>query len=527
MKSQNHSQLIIDPGDPLEAGVEFPRAQSEKKSNGRIPAANVDAGTPVLKSLPLAVTEWRDPMTSSVGWLVVDRRVNGISGGGVFMWPGATMEETRGIARTMSKKFAICPQPIGGAKGGIRCDLKDPAEREGVLRRFLSEMRTELGNRWVTAGDYGTSDRFVAQTVRQLTGRDMQWALFRLGALDEERADELSSRAFDLYQVDMSSAFLPPGSPRPKFKVPYIEAAVGYGVVESIVATYTKLEPDRLNWELPLKNVRIAVQGAGAVGTGVMLYASRLGAQIVAVSDAEGIVYDSRGLNIENLLSVRARTIAALPEEQHQSAGKLLFRFIPKGGSGKVRLVSSARAESLVSGDFLHVGPKLAHMLENAPGANVFVPAASRYIWNATAVEIASAGMWKGASPRLVVAGANNVFGAPGKNGSGLPPTNADSEEILERMREHRAIYVPDFRANGGTAQLFHAYAAGELNWILKGADSGVPVLTQEEQEAALHTISARIREAVRGDLDLCDSTCLDLPFRAEIRVLWQLAKLS
>ena len=46
-------------------------------------------------------------------------------------------------------------------------------------------------------------------------------------------------------------------------------------------------------------------------------------------------------------------------------------------------------------------------------------------------------------------------------------------------------------------------------------------------EEAALHTISARIREAVRGDLDLCDSSCLDLPFRAEIRVLRQLADLS
>ncbi len=143
------------------------------------------------------------------------------------------------------------------------------------------------------------------------------------------------------------------------------------------------------------------------------------------------------------------------------------------------------------------------------------------------AVEIASAGMWKDASPRLVVAGANNVFGAPTGHGSGLPPTTADSEEILERMREHNAIYVPDFRANGGTAQLFHAYAAGELNWILKRTPSGIPVLTGDEQKAALQTISSRIRDAVRGDLDLCDTSCLDLPFRAELRVARQLAKLS
>ena len=346
MKSHHHSYATIDQVGFQGPDASFPPAQSEDRDNHLIHSVNLGHGMATLKSHPLSVTEWHDPMSSSVGWLVVDRRVNGISGGGVFMWHGATMEETRGIAHTMSKKFAICPQPIGGAKGGIRCALTDPAERQAVLRRFLNEMRNELGNRWVTAGDYGTCDRFVDQTVRELTGRDMQWALFRLGARNEKKADELSARAFDLYRVDMSSALLPPGKPRPKFKIPFIEAAVGYGVVQSIVATYTKLEPARLNWELPLKNVRIAVQGAGAVGTGVMLYASRLGAQIVAVSDAEGIVYDSRGLDIETLLSLRARKIAGLPAEQRQSAGKLLFRFVPKAGGGRVRLVSGDRAET-------------------------------------------------------------------------------------------------------------------------------------------------------------------------------------
>jgi len=489
-----------------------------------IQTARMAQGMAALKTGPLSVTEWHDPKSSSVGWLVVDRRVNGVSGGGVFMWSGATMEETRGIAHTMSKKFAICPLPIGGAKGGIRCDLKDPADREAVLRRFLSEMRTELNERWVTAGDYGTCDRFVDRAVRELTGRDMQWALFRRGAENERSAYQLSTRALDLYQVDMSSAFLPPGRLRPEFKVPFIEAAVGFGVVQSIVAAYEKLEPARQRWEKPLENVRIAVQGAGAVGTGVMLYASRLGAQIVAVSDEEGIIYDPHGVDVETLLSLRARAIAELPEEQRLYAGKLLFRYVPRGGLGKARLVSGDRAAEQAPASSRYIESKLAHMIENTPSANVFVPAASRYVWNAMAVEIASAGMWKNANPRLVVAGANNVFGAPGESGTGMPPSTADSEEILERMCEHKAIYVPDFRANGGTAQLFHSYAAGELNWILNAAHEGIPALNADEQQAALKIVSSRIRDAVRGDLELCDASCLDLPFRAEMRVARQLA---
>ncbi|MGH9681250.1 MAG: hypothetical protein ACRD4Y_14990, partial [Candidatus Acidiferrales bacterium] len=419
------------------------------------------------------------------------------------------------------------PQPIGGAKGGIRCDLTDPAERQAVLCRFLREMQTELSVRWVTAGDYGTCDRFVDEKIRELTGHDMQWALFRRAAENEAKANELSSRAFDLYQVDMASALLAPGSPRPEFRIPFIEASVGFGVVQSIVAAYEKLEPRRAGREKPLERVRIAVQGAGAVGTGVMLYASRLGAQIVAVSDAEGILYDPDGMDMESLLTLRARQIAGLPEEERLLAAKLLYRYVPREGFGGTRLVSASAAEELSSEATRFVEPKLAHMIENAPMANVFVPAASRYVWNAMAVEIAAAGMWSGARHRLVVAGANNVFGAPAERGLGLPPTTADTEEALERMYAHNAIYVPDFRANGGTAQLFHSYAAGELRWILNGTPAGIPVLTALQQQAALQIISSRIRDAVRDDLEQCGVSCLDLPFRAEMRVARQLAELS
>jgi glutamate dehydrogenase/leucine dehydrogenase len=166
---------------------------------------------------PAHIIEWHDPKSSSKGWLVIDRWVQGIAGGGIFMWPGATAEETRSIARTMSKKLVICPEPIGGAKAGIRCTLADPAERQAVLWRFLQEMLPELQQRWVTAGDYGTSDSEVERIVRQFTGKDMQWALYRRAAGEDCRAMEMSRRAADLYRVDMAAALLPPGQPHPEF----------------------------------------------------------------------------------------------------------------------------------------------------------------------------------------------------------------------------------------------------------------------------------------------------------------------
>lgn len=477
---------------------------------------------------PLSCTEWRDPMSSAVGWLVVDRRVNGISGGGTFLWHGATAEETRGIARTMSKKFAICPKPIGGAKAGIRCDLKDPVERRAVLRRFLQSMRSELKERWVTAGDFGTSDAFIDQTIRELTGNSMQWALYRQTAGDEAKALRLSARAPDLYRVNMSEALLDADARRPEFEMPFVEAAVGFGIVQSTLAAYTKLEPHRVGLEKPLEGVRIAVAGAGAVGTGVMLYASRLGAQIIAVSDGEGLLFDSRGLDVERMLRLRARFVSRLPEEQRLHAGKLLFKYVANSCYAPERLVTRASLEAESPELSRFVEPLLSHMLRNAEAANVFVPAASRYHWNVMAAEMATQGLWKCAAPRLLVAGANNVFGAPGDdgNGVGLPPAEADSTEILKRMCEQGVVHVPDFRANGGTAQLFHCHAAGELDWILDGAPTGVPVLSREDQNLALHATSHRIRKAVLEDLDLCDPDCLDLPHRAEIRVAKQLADL-
>jgi glutamate dehydrogenase/leucine dehydrogenase len=471
---------------------------------------------------PLRVTEWHDPKSSSVGWLVTDSRRCGIAGGGVFMSSGATVEEARGIARTMSKKFAICPNPIGGAKAGIRCDLTDTVQRDEVLWRFLSEMRPEL-DWWVTAADIGTSDRVINWAVRRLTGRDMQFALYRHAAGNDQRALELSRRAADLYRVDMSSALSPPGAPHFEFEVPFIEAAVGFCVVQSIFAAYARLEPGRLAQERPLEDVRIAIQGAGAVGTGVMLYASRLGARIVAVSDAEGIVYHPDGLDVEGVLALRARETAGFTEEARPLAGKLLSRYLLNSRDERLQVVTDAQLAKPETGR----DPKLAHLLENAESANVFVPAASRYVLDGAAVEIASAGMWRDVHPRLIVAGANNPFGVPCGRGPAQPPTATDIGAILRTIQNHGVIYVPDFRANGGTAQLFHCYASGELDWVLEGAPTGIPVLTAEQQQDALQTVSSRIWRAVNEDLELCTPSFLDLPLRAEERVTQQLSDLE
>lgn len=490
---------------------------------------------PVSRSdLPVRITQWNDRQSGATAWLVIDRRVNGVAGGGVFMWERATAAETADLARTMSKKFVICEPRIGGAKAGIRFAGRDPSEREEVLRRFLIEMKAELQNGWVTAGDFGTSDRLLEKIVVELSGHDMQAALYRLASKSQAAAQHLARRAPDLYGIDMSGAFT---SASPKiqfgFQIPLIEAAVGYGLTTSIRDVFARLQPRRATMQRPLEGVRVAIQGAGAVGTGVALFASRLGAQIVAISDADGILYRSRGLPIEQLLAERERQLRTLPEGQRTSANKLLYRYCPPNcsanlsesnsfqGVRKVGGLAPATFEEVRKGGALTPGVDtlLAHLLTYADEVDVFVPAALRYVINEEAISLACRGMWKRSSVRVLVSGANNPFGTVGEDGLALPAGPNETEKLLRKLYDEQVVYVPDYLANGGTAQLFHCYASGELCWIFDGSHEGVPILSPADQEGTLASVSRKIERALAADMASCEPTLLDLPWRVEARV--------
>jgi hypothetical protein len=260
------------------------------------------------------------------------------------------------------------------------------------------------------------------------------------------------------------------------------------------------------------------------VGTGVILYAYRLGAQIVAISDAEGIIYDSEGIDVEQLLSRRAISTADLSDEDRTGALKLLSPFADECPDHDYSVVTER--EVSLNGHFRNLGvdPKLGHMLQHALAVNVFVPAASRYLLNCRAIDIASEGMWKDTYPRLVVTGANNPFGTHDELGLPKAPNTEDRDAIGRCLRDRGIVYVPDFRSNGGTAQLFHCYASGELDWVLDETTVGAPVLPFDGQERVLQIVTGRIVDAVNKDLGNSDSSLLDLAARAEQRVAVQTA---
>ena len=92
---------------------------------------------------PLLRLTWTDRVTGAHGYLVVHNLVSGLATGGTRMRPGCTLAEVEDLARGMAAKTATFDLPVGGAKGGIDFDPKDPRAR-GVLTRFYEATRPWL-----------------------------------------------------------------------------------------------------------------------------------------------------------------------------------------------------------------------------------------------------------------------------------------------------------------------------------------------------------------------------------------------
>ncbi|KAL9565038.1 hypothetical protein ACKAV7_010827 [Fusarium commune] len=89
---------------------------------------------------------WTDKFSEAEGWIVIDSPVLSVSGRGLFLYAGATLDEVHDIARTISAKLAVSSQPqICNAKGGIRFPHQDPSALL-VLERFVRDNAAVIPN---------------------------------------------------------------------------------------------------------------------------------------------------------------------------------------------------------------------------------------------------------------------------------------------------------------------------------------------------------------------------------------------
>ena len=229
---------------------------------------------------PLLSTTWTDPVTTRHGYLVIDRLVGGIAGGGTRVREGCTLEEVERLARAMTLKNGGLDLPVGGAKCGLDIDPHDP-EAHGMLVRFARSLRPIFDSYMCTGEDMGTNQAQLLQVFAE-AGLGTSY-----GALLRRTPDP----AAELARVTAGFAVAIDG-------IDLFDLVGGFGVAEAAAAAM-------LHLGLAAERTRASIQGFGSMGGSAARYLSRRGVRVIAVSDAAGTIANPDGLDVEHYLRVR------------------------------------------------------------------------------------------------------------------------------------------------------------------------------------------------------------------------------
>ncbi|WP_188206037.1 Glu/Leu/Phe/Val family dehydrogenase [Alkalibacillus aidingensis] len=192
--------------------------------------------------------------------------------GGVRFHPNVSETEVRALSIWMTLKSGIVDLPYGGGKGGIVCDPREMSfrELEGVSRGYVRALSQVVGpTKDIPAPDVFTNSQIMAWMMDEYS-----------------RIDEFNSPGF----ITGKPIVLGGSHGR--------ESATAKGVTICIEEACKKRGID-------LKGARVIVQGFGNAGSFLAKFMHDMGAKVIAISDAEGALYDPEGLDIEYLLDRR------------------------------------------------------------------------------------------------------------------------------------------------------------------------------------------------------------------------------
>jgi glutamate dehydrogenase (NAD(P)+) len=186
--------------------------------------------------------------------------------GGVRFHPAVTREEVEALAGWMTWKTALMDLPYGGAKGGVVVDPRELSEREieSLTRRYT-------------------------EGIRRMIGPDMD-----VPAPDINTGPQTMAWMMDTYS--MYEGYVVPdvvtGKPLSIGGTAGRVEATGRGVAITADHAFEYFDRD-------LTDASIAIQGFGNVGSVAARLLDERGADIVALSDVTGGVYDPGGLDLD------------------------------------------------------------------------------------------------------------------------------------------------------------------------------------------------------------------------------------
>ena len=196
-------------------------------------------------------------------------------------------DEVMALAALMTYKCAIVDVPFGGAKGGVQIDIRKYSadELERITRRYTYELvrKNFIGPGIdVPAPDYGTGER------------EMVWIADTYTTMNPGKLDTLACVTGK--SVEQSG-------------IRGRRAATGRGVYFGIrEACNVSEDMNTLGLKPGLDGKRVAVQGFGQVGYHAAKFLSEGGAVIVGLADIGGAIYNSKGLDVEDVFQYRGET---------------------------------------------------------------------------------------------------------------------------------------------------------------------------------------------------------------------------
>jgi glutamate dehydrogenase (NAD(P)+) len=331
----------------------------------------------LILSLPVRMDDGRVEVYT--GYRVQHDSARGPTKGGIRYHPDVNLGEVAALAMWMTWKCALADLPYGGAKGGVAINPKkfSRPELQRLTRRYAAEIFPLIGpDKDVPAPDVGTDAQVMA------------WIM-----------DTYSQ------QVGYSVPGVVTGKPLSIGGSLGREEATGRGVVCVTMEALRHLKLD-------IRNTTVAIQGFGNVGAHTARIMQECGARIVAVSDVNGGIYNSSGLDIPELLtryktagqSLRDTKLgdwlsndellqlecsvlvpAALSEQiTERNAAKLRCRILAEGANGPTTL----EADRILQDQGVFIIPDI---LANSGGVIVsyfeWVQDVQRFFWKATDIQ--------------------------------------------------------------------------------------------------------------------------------------------
>jgi glutamate dehydrogenase (NAD(P)+) len=236
--------------------------------------------------------------TTCMGYRVQHNNARGPYKGGLRYHPGASLNDVRALSMWMTWKTAIIDVPYGGAKGGITIDpsklTQDDLER--LTRKYVDAIERDIGPEVdIMAPDVNTNPQTMAWIMNEYSKLKSQ----NVPAVVTGKPIEIGGSEGRV-------------------------AATGRGVsICTSEAVQTFLHKS-------IKDVTVAVQGFGNVGSNTVGTLMEMGAKVVAISDVAGGARAAGsvgfGVSFEKMLDVSKNqgSVTKLPGAQVISNEELL-----------------------------------------------------------------------------------------------------------------------------------------------------------------------------------------------------------